>query len=81
MLEFIVNASSNENSIVMDCFCGSGSTLMAAERNGRNWIGIDSSEVAINIVKSRKWTKEISFIQCEGITRLLNRPNTKQTGN
>lgn len=81
MLEFIVNASSNENSIVMDCFCGSGSTLMAAERNGRNWIGIDSSEVAINIVKSRKWTKEISFIQCEGITRLLNRPNKKQTGN
>lgn len=48
MLEFIIKASSLEESIVMDCFCGSGSTLLAADKLGRNWIGIDSSSVAIN---------------------------------
>lgn len=51
MLNLIVSASSNENSIVMDCFCGSGSTLKAAQNMGRHWIGIDQSEVAIEITK------------------------------
>lgn len=53
MLKFIIEASSNENSIVMDCFCGSGSTLYAASACARNWIGIDQSDVAINTVKTR----------------------------
>ncbi|MCY4161711.1 MAG: site-specific DNA-methyltransferase [Flavobacteriaceae bacterium] len=53
MLHMIVNASSNEDSIVLDCFCGSGSTLYAATLNGRNWIGIDKSKEAINITKKR----------------------------
>jgi len=53
MLKFIVDASSNPDSIVMDCFCGSGSTLYAADLLGRNWIGIDQSDVAIETVKKR----------------------------
>lgn len=53
MVSFIVNASSNEESIVMDCFCGSGTTLEAAEMSGRKWIGIDQSEVAIKITQGR----------------------------
>lgn len=53
MLKFIINASSSDESIVMDCFCGSGSTLYAADLLGRNWIGIDQSDVAIKTVKSR----------------------------
>lgn len=51
MLSLIISASSNENSIVMDCFCGSGSTLKVAQNMGRNWIGIDQSDVAIEITK------------------------------
>lgn len=47
MLELIINTSSNEDSIVLDCFCGSGTTLLAAERCKRAWIGIDQSEIAI----------------------------------
>ena len=47
MLETIVRASSNPGDIVMDCFCGSGSTLQAAYQNNRNWIGIDNSIEAI----------------------------------
>ena len=47
LLDIIVKTSSNENSIVLDCFCGSGTTLKAAQINQRNWIGIDQSEEAI----------------------------------
>lgn len=53
MLQMIMKASSNEDSIVMDCFCGSGSTLKAAELCGRNWIGIDQSETAIEVTRKR----------------------------
>ena len=51
MLNLIVSASSNENSIVMDCFCGSGATLKAAQNLGRHWIGIDQSDIAIETTK------------------------------
>lgn len=47
MLDLIIRTSSNENSIVLDCFCGSGTTLKSAQINGRKWIGIDQSEHAI----------------------------------
>ncbi len=53
MLKFIVEASSSPNSIVMDCFCGSGATLLAAKLCGRQWIGIDQSEIAIETVRNR----------------------------
>lgn len=53
MLKFIIGASSNEDSIVMDCFCGSGSTLYAASQTKRRWIGIDQSAIAIETVRKR----------------------------
>ena len=53
MLKHIVKTSSNENSIVMDFFCGSGTTLCAAQELGRKWIGIDQSEQAIKVAKTR----------------------------
>lgn len=53
MLKMIINTSSNENSLVLDCFSGSGSTLFAAASMRRKWIGIDESEKAINIFKKR----------------------------
>ena len=59
MIEFIINASSNSNSIVMDCFCGSGTTLKAAQNCSRQWIGIDSSEVAIKTCKKRLEEKNL----------------------
>lgn len=51
MLDFIIRTSSNENSIILDCFSGSGTTLKSAEKLKRQWIGIDQSEVAIDITK------------------------------
>jgi adenine-specific DNA-methyltransferase len=53
MLKIIIQASSNENSRVLDFFCGSGTTLVAAQELNRNWIGVDKSPQAIKVVKSR----------------------------
>ncbi|MDR1738638.1 MAG: site-specific DNA-methyltransferase, partial [Candidatus Symbiothrix sp.] len=53
MLDLIVKTSSNEGSIVLDCFCGSGTTLKAAQLNKRQWIGIDQSELAIQVTKRK----------------------------
>jgi len=47
MLDLIIRTSSNPESIVLDCFCGSGTTLKSAHINNRRWIGIDQSEHAI----------------------------------
>jgi len=47
MLKVIVKASSNPNDLVLDCFAGSGTTLVAAEQLGRRWIGADNSPLAI----------------------------------
>lgn len=53
LLKFIVEASSNEDDLVLDCFCGSGTTLIASQLLNRNWIGIDKSEQAIKIAKKK----------------------------
>lgn len=53
MLKMIVGASSNEGDLVLDCFSGSGTTLIAASELGRKWIGIDESEHAIEVAKNR----------------------------
>jgi len=53
MLDLIVKTSSNENSIVLDCFCGSGTTLKSAQILNRRWIGIDKSDLAIEITKQK----------------------------
>lgn len=48
MMERIVSASSAPGDLVLDCFCGSGTTLAAAAALGRRWIGVDSSEDAMS---------------------------------
>ena len=53
LLERIVKASSNEDDIVLDPFCGCATTCVAAEKLGRQWIGIDLSEKAYDLVVQR----------------------------
>jgi adenine-specific DNA-methyltransferase len=53
MLESIVLASSGPGDLVLDCFAGSGTTLLAAEKHSRRWIGIDQSHVAIQRARRR----------------------------
>jgi site-specific DNA-methyltransferase (adenine-specific) len=47
LLERIIQASSNEGEIVLDPFCGSGTTLAVAQRLGRGWLGIESHYLGI----------------------------------
>ena len=53
LLERIIKASSNENSIVADFFGGSGTTATVAEKLGRRWIMSDNNQEAINIIIKR----------------------------
>jgi adenine-specific DNA-methyltransferase len=53
MIKSIISASSNENDLILDCFCGSGTTLQAANQLGRRWVGIDQSSEAIRISEKR----------------------------
>jgi site-specific DNA-methyltransferase (adenine-specific) len=53
LLERIIRASSNKNDIIIDCFCGSGTTLVIAKKLNRKYIGIDINEKAVNLSKKR----------------------------
>ena len=53
LYERIIRASSNEGDLVLDPFMGSGTTLVAAERLARRWIGVDESEDACAIALRR----------------------------
>lgn len=78
MLEQIILQSSNENDYVLDCFAGSGSTLKAAFKNNRKWIGVDNSEVAINVIKSNKIGNYMFYNLNENNFKLINNPTNKQ---
>ena len=53
LIDCIILASSNENDIVADFFCGSGTTLAVAEKLGRKWIGSDLGKFAIHTSRKR----------------------------
>ena len=53
LLERIIEASSNPGGVVLDPFCGCGTTIAAAQALGRPWIGIDITHLAITLIKHR----------------------------
>ncbi len=53
LLDRIIKASSNEGDLVMDPFCGCATTCVAAHNLHRNWIGIDASDLAVDLVADR----------------------------
>ena len=53
LLERIIKASSNKGDIVLDAFCGCGTTLVVAQKLKREWIGIDISPTAVKLAKAR----------------------------
>jgi len=55
LLERIISASSNPGDVVLDPFCGCGTTIHAAQKLDRQWIGIDITYLAINLIKRRLW--------------------------
>ena len=64
LLERIIRASSNPGDVVLDPFCGCGTTVHAAQKLDRQWIGIDITYLAINLIKRRlkdAFGEEIEF--------------------
>jgi site-specific DNA-methyltransferase (adenine-specific) len=53
LLERIINASSNEGDVVLDPFCGCGTTITVAEHLKRRWLGIDITHLAVALIRSR----------------------------
>lgn len=53
LLERVIKASSNENDLVLDCFCGSGTTAAVAEKLNRRWIACDLGRFAIHTTRKR----------------------------
>lgn len=76
-IKMIVETSSNKDSIVLDPFCGSGTTLQAATSLTRKWIGIDQSDVAIKITKKRMGIDEVSLF--ESNTEFLDLTECKES--
>jgi len=64
LLERIINASTDPGDFVLDPFCGCGTTIHAAQKLSRQWIGIDITYLAINLIKRRlkdAFGEEIEF--------------------
>jgi DNA modification methylase len=53
LLERIIRASSKEGDVVLDPFCGCGTTIEAAENTKRQWVGIDVTHYAVTLIESR----------------------------
>jgi len=53
LLERVILASSNEDDLVLDPFCGCGTTVAAAQQLKRRWIGIDITHLAVNLIRHR----------------------------
>jgi DNA modification methylase len=53
LLERIIQASSNEGDIVLDPFCGCGTTIHGAQKLKRQWVGIDITHLAISLIEKR----------------------------
>ncbi|WHZ06854.1 MAG: Type III restriction-modification system methylation subunit [Cytophagales bacterium] len=53
LLERVINASSNEGDLILDCFCGSGTTAAVAEKLNRRWITCDLGRFSIHTARKR----------------------------
>ena len=77
LLERIVQASSNEGDVVLDAYCGCGTTVAVAQRLGRRWIGIDITYQSIGLILKRlednypgaEWENLSAQILLDGIPR------------
>ena len=53
LLERVIAVSSNAGDVVLDPFCGCGTALVAAQKHGRSWVGIDITYLSIAVMKAR----------------------------
>jgi DNA modification methylase len=72
LLDRIIEVSSTEGAVVLDPFCGCGTTIASAQRLGRKWIGIDITNLAITLIRHR--LKDTYGEQIGGTYRVLGEP-------
>ena len=75
LLERLIYVSSNEGDLVLDPFCGCGTTVAAAEKLKRRWIGIDITYSAIAAIKKRF---EQEKLEVWGEVQILGEPKTEK---
>lgn len=68
LLERIISASSNRGDVVLDPFCGCGTAIVAAQKLGRQWIGIDITHLSIALLKYRLKGSPFYLEQKKGYT-------------
>lgn len=78
LLSYIVGASSNPNSIVMDFFLGTGTTINVAHKMGRKWIGVEMGEHFYSVILPR--IKQTLYGKISGISDSLKKENKLKTG-
>ena len=66
MLRRIISAASDPGDLVLDCFAGSGTTLVAAAEMGRRWIGVDKGELAVSLSQKRLFERMLEAGLPEG---------------
>jgi DNA modification methylase len=66
-MERIITASSNDGDVVLDPFCGCGTTIVVAQRMRRQWIGIDISPTAVGVMKRRVEKVGATDVDVEGL--------------
>lgn len=78
LLERIIKTSSNEGDVVLDAYCGCGTTVAVAQRLGRRWIGIDITYQSISLILKRlqdrypdDWPAIEANIKLDGVPRDL----------
>ncbi len=71
LLERIISASSNERDVVLDAFCGCGTTIAVAQWLKRRWIGIDITYQSISLIMKRlkKIENAAELVEMHGIPR------------
>jgi hypothetical protein len=69
LLNRIISCSSNEADIVLDAFCGCGTALEVAEKQGRQWVGIDTSPTACRVM-AKRLKDECRLIEDERLWRI-----------
>ena len=77
LLERIIKTSSDEQTIILDPFCGCGTTIVAAQKMNRRWIGIDITHLAVALMKHRLHDMFGSQVQYKVIGEPVSLPDAK----
>ncbi|MDP2983160.1 MAG: site-specific DNA-methyltransferase, partial [Candidatus Latescibacter sp.] len=78
LLERIISTSSNPGDVVLDPFCGCGTTIAVAQKLGRRWIGIDITHLAITLIKSRLMDTFSGVVQYKVIGEPVSIPDAAE---